>query len=212
VGQALATVFSKLGWMGTITLNYSGTQVVHTILLVLGIVVVSALVPAMMAARVASPSRETGWKLPKPKGDTIADVLPFTVTREAASGVLAFLHEYMDAHEGSAGHFTSDAIQYIAPEEGRHLGGVASTVWVSPYDLGVRQDVRITVRQAEGDVCDLHLELHRRSGSEKNWCKLNKTFVGDLRRQILGWRNVSSDRVLGYISEGTKHLGSEPEI
>ena len=201
IGQGMATVFSKLGWMGNITLNYSGTQVMWTMTLVLLVVILAALVPAMMAARLASPSKETGWHLPEPDGDTIRDMLPFTVTMGAAPGVQAFLYEYLDAHrEGSIGYFSSDNIKYLPAEEGRHAGGVEATVWLAPYDLGVRQDVKITLAPSEDDVCDLGLELTRKSGQPKDWRKLNKVFVASLRNQMLGWRNISVERVLGYIN------------
>ncbi|MFC1462069.1 ABC transporter permease [Verrucomicrobiota bacterium] len=200
IGQGMATVFSNLGWMGNITLNYSGTQVMWTMTLVLLVVILAALVPAIMAARLASPSKETGWRLPEPDGDTIRDVLPFTVTVEAAPGVQAFLYEYLDAHrEGSIGYFSSDDITYLPAQEGRHVGGVAATVWLAPYDLGVRQDVTIALMPSEDDVCDLGLELTRKSGQPKDWRKLNKVFVASLRSQMLGWRNISVERVLGYI-------------
>ena len=200
IGQGMATVFSNLGWMGNITLNYSGTQVMWTMTLVLLVVILAALVPAMMAARLASPSKETGWHLPEPDGDTIRDMLPFTVTVDAAPGVQAFLYEYLDAHrEGSIGYFSSDNIRYLPAQESRHVGGVEATVWLAPYDLGVRQDVTIGLVPSEEDVCDLSLELTRKSGQPKDWRKLNKVFVASLRNQMLGWRNISAERVLGYI-------------
>ena len=210
VGQGLATGFSKLGWLGNITLNYSGTQVMYTMALVVAVVVVSALVPAALAARLASPSEALTWKLPAPKDDRIHDLLPFTVTRDAAGGVLAFLHEYFDAHrEGAIGLFTCDQLRYLPAADG-HLGGLTATIWLEPYDLGVRQEVAITVVPAEEEVCDLHLELRRQAGQDRNWCKLNKTFVGVLRNQILGWRKVSVERVLAYITAAKGELQGIP--
>jgi len=209
IGQGMATVFSNLGWMGNITLNYSGTQVMWTMTLVLLVVILAALVPAMMAARLASPSKETGWHLPEPDGDTISDVLPFTVTVDAAPGVQAFLYEYIDAHrEGSIGYFSSDNVKYLPAEKGKHVGGVEATVWLAPYDLGVRQDVRITLFPSEDDVCDLGLRLTRKSGQPKDWRKLNKVFVASLRNQMLGWRNISAERVLKYIDAAAAVSGA----
>jgi hypothetical protein len=208
VGQGAATFLGRLGWMGATTLNYSGTQVIITIALVLGVVVISALVPAAMAARLASPSKTAGWRLPEAKNDIIRDLLPFTVTREASGGVLAFLHEFFDAHrEGAIGHFACDHIQFIAPGGG-HMGGVKATVWLEPYDLGVRQEVTVTVAPAADDICDLRLELRREAGQDRNWFKLNRTFVSGLRGQLLGWRKVGVERVLGYMAAAQGKLAS----
>jgi len=192
--------------LGDIVLNYAGTQVVFTMGLVLLVVMLSALVPATVAARVASPSKETGWHLAKPRDGAIHDLLPFTVTRRAAGGILAFLYEYLDAHrEGAIGHFASDRMDLLPPDAGgQHLGGIDATVWLTPYDLGVRQDIAIRVVPTELDVCEIRLELRRQSGQEKSWYKLNRTFVADLRKQMLGWRNITPRRVLAYIAEARK--------
>jgi hypothetical protein len=214
-GQGMATVFSKLGWMGDITLNYSGTQVIYTMLLVLAVVVVSALIPAAMAARLASPSKETGWHLPAPDGDRIHDVLPFTVTPQAAGGILAFLYEHFDAHrEGSIGDFSCADLAFAAADDCPEgcLGTLRATVWLAPYDLGVRQDVVVRILQSDEDVCDVHLDLHRRAGQPRSWHKLNRVFVGGLRRQILGWRNISASRVLAYIAMAAGGMRERPAI
>jgi hypothetical protein len=211
VGQGCATMFNALGWMGNVTLNYSGTQVINTMVLVQAVVVISALVPAGMAARLASPSRETGWRLPEPDGDTIRDMLPFTATHGAAPGVLAFLYEYFDAHtEGSIGHFTAADVS-IHGKESDSVGSVTATVWLAPYDVGVRQDVKVVLRPApdDGDICDIHVELRQSSGEPRNWFKLNRVFIGGLRNQMLGWRSVSPKRVMSYIEAGNAATGRQ---
>ena len=213
IGQGLATLFSGLGWMGGLVLNYSGTQVMYTMMLVLAVVVISSLVPAGMAAKLASPSEGTNWKLPAPEDGKITTLLPFTVTHDTAPGILAFLFEYFDAHrEGTIGSFSSDHMELLAPVEGArgHSGGLEATVWLAPYDLGVRQEILITVVPAgEDDICDLHLQLIHRSGQPKNWYRLNRVFVADLRSQLLGWRSVSTERIMEYIRTGDEQLAEE---
>lgn len=207
VGQGMATVLGHLGWMGGITLNYSGTHVIMTMGLILIVVILSAIVPAIMAGKIATPSKEMNWKVPQPKNEVIHDVLPFTVSAKTAKGVIAFIHEYMDAHrEGSIGCFTIADDLRVLGMEGCSLAGLEGTVWLAPYDLGVRQKVKITVcpEKKEKDICDLVIELSYGSGQEKTWWRLNKVFLGDVRRQLLGWRNIKPERMVQYIMEAEK--------
>ncbi len=211
VGQGTATAFKELGWMGGLTLNYSGTQAVMTMVMVLGVVIISSLVPAFMAGKLATPSNEMKWKVPEPVDGTIRDKLPFTVTGKTANGVMTFLYEYLDAHrEGSIGHFTTDDLRLFRTRVGgEELMGVEATVWLAPYDLGIRQDLRLVIRETvEPDVFQTHVELVRRSGQESSWRKLNRVLLADLRRQLLGWRKLKLERMLEYIAQAKERLGS----
>lgn len=202
VGQGVAKALTEFGLMGGVTLNYSGVQAIITMLLVLGVVIVSSLVPAFLAGKLATPSNEMTWKVPRPDGDIIRDRLPFTATPKTAGGVLAFLYEYMDAHrEGSIGVFSADNLRTFETEgpDGRVLG-LEGTVWLAPYDLGIRQDIRIIIHPAaEAGIEEIDVELHRRSGQVSSWWKLNRVLLGDLRKQLLGWRKLKMDRMLEYI-------------
>lgn len=198
VGQGLASVLARFNLMGNITLNYSGTQVIMTMGMVLAVTMLSGIIPAIMASRVATPSHAATWSLPAPVAGVIRDVLPFTTTPAAADGLVAFIYEYLEAHkDGAIGHFTCDALAQPASAAEKVI---ACTVWLAPYDLGVKQDVRLTVRQAEDDVSEVWIELRRLTGEEANWRKLTKPFVADLRRQFLGWRKLSNERVVAYIA------------
>ena len=216
VGQGVATLFTSLGWMGNLTLNYSGSQAIATMLLVIGVVIFSSLVPAILAGRLAAPSNEMNWSVPIPDGDTMRDTLPFTVSGQTANGVMAYMLEYMDAHrEGGIGNFSTDDLRMTdagangvgtADDSGNdHLIGIESTVWLAPYDLGVRQHVRLTVLPTdEGDIYEIGSEMTRESGQTSSWVKLNRVFLGDLRRQLLGWRNLKLERMLEYIAKATE--------
>ncbi len=211
VGQGLATLISKLGWLGGITLNYSGTQAIATMALVLVVVIISSLIPAYLAGKLATPSNEMRWRVPEPEGDIIRDILPFTVTKKTANGVMAFLADYFEAHrEGSIGRFSTDELQTFraSSDRGPEMVGIKGTVWLAPYDLSVRQQFAIRTRLAEeqADVYSIEIELQRGSGQMSSWVNLNKTFLSDLRRQLLGWRNLKTQRILEYIAEGGKLL------
>ena len=210
IGQGLATVFGALGWMGGITLNFGGTQAMGTMILVLVIVVVSSLVPAYLAGKVAAPSNEMGWAVPDPvddgDGHVIRDVLPFTATSKTAEGVAAFLFEYFQAHEdGAIGHFTAGELAMNREVvDGRDAVTIHCTIWLAPYDLGVRQQLVVVVRELpeEDDLFEIAVELRHGAGQIRTWHRLNRTFLGNLRRQLLGWRKLAVESILGYISRG----------
>jgi len=207
VGQGVATVFSKMGWMGGITLNYSGTQAIAVMTMVLLVVVLSSLVPAYLAGRLAAPSNEMTWRVPEPDGDVIRDMLPFTATPRTANGVMAFLLEYLDAHrEGVIGNFSTDDLHVSETLiHGRSYLTIEGAVWLAPYDLGIRQDIRIRLTPTdEEDVLGFEIELIRRAGQPQNWYKLNRVFLGDLRRQLLGWRKLKPERILAYIAQAAE--------
>jgi hypothetical protein len=199
IGQGFATVLTHFDLMGGITLNYSGSNVILTMGLVLSVVIFSSIVPAIMAAKVASPSGEMDWKVPKPQDGVIKGHLPFTVSTQAAPGLAAFLYEYFYAHlDGAIGNFTSSNLK-LSKGEGKTVTVFNATVWPAPYDLGVRQDIEIRFENNSDDICDLNIKLTHGSGQERSWWRLNKVFLGNIRNQILGWRNITPQRMLNYI-------------
>jgi len=198
-GQGTATALTHLGWMQGVTLNYSGTAVIKTMLLVQGVVVFAAIVPAIVAGRIAAPSTEMDWKVPQPVDGVIRDTLPFTVSPAAAPGLVAFIHEYLEAHrDGVLGGFDVDAIQLLPPGDG-YLTGVEARLWLAPFDMGVRQQMRLTVEAPVDGVCAIAVAIRYETGTPKVWWRLNRPFFYDLRRQLLGWRKVSPERVQAYI-------------
>lgn len=212
IGQGLATVLTKFHLMGGITLNYSGSNVILTMGLVLMVVAVSAIVPAVMAAKIASPSGDLDWKVPHPQDGYIKGLLPFTVSQKAAPGLAAFLYDYLLAHkEGAIGNFISDNI-VLNKGDGDTVVQLKSTIWPAPYDLGVRQHMTINFDASEGDICELKIRLEHGAGPERSWWRLNKVFLSDVRAQLLGWRNIAPQRMLKYIrqSDTYEHTSHEP--
>jgi hypothetical protein len=136
------------------------------------------------------------------------------VTPQTANGTMMFLRDYFDAHsEGSIGHFTTDFLEVYKSdantEDGRTLLALRGTVWLSPYDLSVRQDFEIHASPTdEADVLGITIRLIHGSGHPDNWVKLNKTFMGDLRRQLLGWRSLKVERILRYIADARQVAGT----
>jgi len=200
IGQGVGTLLLKLGWLGNVTLNYSGTSAMVTMSVILIIVLLSALVPARLASQIAAPSIERSWKVPLPKGDEIMAVLPFTINKTAADGALAYLAEFFDAHrEGSIGKFSSGKIETFSFESSR---GIKTVIWLTPFDLGVRQHLMLLIHPGEfPDIYEVQVVLQRLSGDDRSWYRMNRTFLTELRRQFLQWRTLSPQRMLEYVEE-----------
>lgn len=206
LGQGVATILVGFDLMGGITLNYSGSSVIMTMGLVLGIVTLSSLVPAYMATKVASPSKDLDWKIPQPDDGIIKVLLPFTVSKMAAPGMAAYLYEYIEAHaEGAIGNFTSDNLELNSNNSeastNAELLNIHSTIWLAPYDLGVRQDINLVMTDVGNDICALNLILKHETGQIRSWWRLNHVFITGIRSQLLQWRNIQPERVLGYIEQ-----------
>lgn len=199
-GQGVGTLLSHFGLLGGATLNYSGSSAMMTMGLILLVVFLSALVPARMASKVAAPSIDRSWKVPKPQGDIIRATLPFTINRTAADGVLAYLAEYLDDHrEGSIGKFSADDITLSNDGKTRSL---SSSIWLTPFDLGVRQKADIQIASAgDEEIFEVNVELHRRSGDDDSWYRMNRTFLTELRKQFLAWRSLSPAQMQVYVEK-----------
>jgi ABC-type antimicrobial peptide transport system permease subunit len=208
IGQGVGTAMSKLGWLGSVTLNYSGTSAMVTMGLILLITLLSALVPARLASKIAAPSIERSWKVPMPKGDEIMAILPFTINKTAADGALAYLADFFDAHrEGSIGKFSAgkvDAFIY-GDDKGQESRGLKTVIWLTPFDLGVRQHLMLLIHPGNfKDVYEVQVVLGRLSGDDGNWYRMNRSFLTQLRKQFLQWRSLSPQRQLEFVEQSRK--------
>jgi hypothetical protein len=208
IGQGVGTLMLKLGWLGNVTLNYSGTSAIFTMGLILLIVLLSALVPARLASKIAAPSIERTWKVPLPARDEIVAHLPFTINKTAADGALAYLAEFFEAHqEGSIGKFTAGRIEYIDFEDTEHRSsrGLKTTIWLTPFDLGVRQELKLLIHPGKfADIYEVQVILNRLSGDDGSWYRMNRSFLTELRKQFLQWRSLSPQKMLQYVEESRK--------
>jgi hypothetical protein len=202
-GQAIGTAMLKMGWLGSVTLNYSGTSAMLTMGGILLIVLLSALVPARVASKIAAPSIDRTWKVPTPHDDEIRAMLPFTINRVAADGALAYLAEYLDSHrEGNIGKFATDKVEpfgFEEPTTNVTSRALRTTVWLTPFDLGVRQQMMLLIHPGQQtDIFEVQVRLQRLSGDDGSWYRMNKTFLTELRKQFLQWRSLSPARMLEY--------------
>jgi hypothetical protein len=224
IGQGTAMLLQHLGWLGTVTLNFSGTSAILTMGLVLLIVLLSSLIPARVASKIASPSIDRTWKVPRPDGDLIRASLPFTIDQRAADGALAYLAEFFDAHrEGAIGKFAAGAVvpiredgladgkdekTVILPTDARQPSrGLSVPIWLTPFDLGVRQQLTLLVHPSEiPDIYEVDVVLKRLRGDDRNWHRMNRTFLTELRRQFLRWRSLTPQRMQEYIDQSRQRF------
>lgn len=208
IGQGVGTLMMHMGWLGGVTLNYSGSSAMMTLGLILLIVLFSALVPARLASRIAAPSIDRTWRVPQPKDGRIIAQLPFTINKTAAEGALAYLAEFFDAHqEGSIGKFSSGKIETFVfeDESKRQSRGIKTVIWLTPFDLGVRQHLMLLIHPGQfEDIHEVQVILERLSGDDSSWYRMNRAFLTELRKQFLQWRSLTPQRMLEYVEESRK--------
>jgi hypothetical protein len=210
-------------WEG-MTANYSSTAGVAAMLLVIGVVLVSAIYPAKVAARIAIPDVNKSWTMPEAVGDELTVVLPFLIKLGEMSSAGGFLHQYYLAHyDVSHGAFCTDDMQCnfldLEEQETRTglLAGISDRVtipddlcfymslrvWLAPFDFGVRQKVRLVFCPSDlyAGFRQVKVIIQREAGEFKAWENLNKTFINDLRKQLLAWRSLDDEAVGKYAGD-----------
>ncbi len=222
VGYLLAQVSSAFLagtalWAG-MTANYSSTAGVAAMLLVIAVVLISAIYPAKVAARIAIPDVNKSWTMPKADGDELVVVLPFLIKLTEMASAGGFLREYYLAHHDvSHGAFCTDDMQcnYLDLEEQELQTGLFAgipesmpipddlcfsldlRVWLAPFDFGVRQKVKLVFCPSDiyGGFRQVRVIIHREAGELNAWEGLNKNFLNDLRKQLLAWRSLDDEAV-----------------
>jgi hypothetical protein len=173
----------------------------------MGVVFLSTLYPAKMAAKLAVAGVERRWRLPDPDGDVLTIELPFAMHREETLGLMAYLSEWIDAHaDYSIGEFSSD---------GAHLERVSDRseadpyyilrfmAWLAPYDLGVSEEFEVRVMPTdEPGILGAEAKIYRVTGEPGAWVRSTRAFLYQLRRQFLLWRSFSPSEKARYHQAG----------
>ncbi len=201
LAQASVKVLSVLaqhGWVAVPEMNMTSTNTIVTILIVMATVLVSAIYPARKAASSANPGLMRVWKPPAPEGDLLDMVFPFTVSEYDITGVVSFLKEHFDNHSDTGlGQFMATNPRLVREESG--MLGLDSELALAPFDLGVSQAFRLRSSPSGiPGIDEVRITLGRRSGQPKDWVRLNKVFLDDLRQQFLIWRSIPSETMEMY--------------
>jgi hypothetical protein len=203
VGQGVAKIIQMAGISG-LYLNYSSSSAVFVTAIVMLSVLGSTLYPAILAARAAAPSEERSWGVPEPKGDEISLELPFSFQRDLVPGVALFLHEFFDQHsESTLGKFTAKEVTLEAFHTERGQGiCLFFMAWLTPYDLGVSQEVQIYIIPETENLYVTEATFYRVSGYVNSWRRVNLPFLNALRKHFLIWRTYSAEQRQEYAVRG----------
>jgi hypothetical protein len=188
-------------WAG-MTANYSSLAGVGAMLTVMAVVLLSVIYPSRVAAHIAIPDVTRTWKLPAPEGSTLVVTLPFLIKiheQECAGG---FLAEYYLAHADiSHGLFsTADLeVEFACPlgmkaDEHPECFDISFRAWLAPFDFGIRQRASIISCPSPDypGFLEVRITLTREAGEKNAWLRLCRTFLNDLRKQLLIWRSLDA--------------------
>ncbi len=211
LSQATGRILTAFGLTGGLNMDYSSIETIYASLAIMGAVLVSTLLPARDAARMASPSGMAGWTMPTAANDAMEFNLPFTFTPHDRVAVIAYFRRWLEANgAGSSGLF------YCSPPETLLLTGAGltpalrSTVWLKPYDLGVSQSVEISLPDdPETREFVAHIRITRLSGHTAAWQRTVKPFLGSLRKQFLNWRATTAESRAEMFAEAAQTLRTE---
>ena len=205
LGQVVARVlgyFATLGWVGVPPMNYSSTNAIVTILIVMATVLISTIYPALKASRSANPGIQRSWRIPRPQENLYDLVFPFTVSAYDIVGVVSFLKEHFDNYsDTSLGSFATSEV-HIFRQTDNDMLGLRAEMALAPFDLGVTQKFALLSQPSEIEGIDeVRILICRLSGARGDWQRSNRVFINDLRKQLLIWRSLPDDVMDRYRQE-----------
>lgn len=212
VAQISAALLSTTPLWEGITVNYSSMAGVAAMLLVIGVVLISVIYPAKVAARIAIPDVNRTFKLPRPKDNEISVTLPFLMKYREHESIGGFVYEYLSSHRDiSHGIFSTGPVEVVfscstvdeihkmvaesdRPNDLRCLH-IRANVWLAPFDFGIMQTVDIQFCPAmEGqEFLEIKVNLKRQSGESGIWQRINTSFLHEIRKQLLIWRSFDHE-------------------
>ena len=202
-----AAQLTKAGIIDPVSINYSSTNSLFAIGVVMATVIISAIYPAIRASKSANPGLARAWKMPKPEDDDLKMVFPFTVSAYDITGIVAFLAEHFRRHDDAGlGDFAASQVHIGRDAKGELQ--LAAELALAPFDLGVTQHMTLTAVPSEiPGVDEVAIHNTRQSGAKGDWVRSNRVFVRGLRRQFLLWRTLGADVIEQYRMETLQTLG-----
>jgi hypothetical protein len=200
-------VASEYGLVRVPEMNMSSSNTIVTILIVMATVLISSVYPAVKASKSANPGLMRIWRPPEPNGDVMDLVFPFTVSQYDITGVVSFLQEHFGNHTDTGlGRFMTSHVELVKEKSGEL--GLDANLALAPFDLGVSQSfsLRSTPSEIPG-IDEVRVVLTRSSGQPKDWQRLNKVFLDDLRQQFLIWRSIPRQTMELYRQRTLTALG-----
>ncbi|MFH1137394.1 MAG: FtsX-like permease family protein [Pseudomonadota bacterium] len=221
LAQSSAAVLAGTSLWSGITVNYSSLAGVAAMILVFLVVLVSVIYPARVAAQIAIPDVNRSWTLPETKDNALTFSLPILMKYREFKGVGGYIHHYFKSHQDvTHGIFSTDDVRFlfICPNSGglehdeedcrnSYLAcgrdrclQLHSRVWLAPFDFGIMQHVDVIFCPSEEDPAflEINVRLIRETGESNAWRRINKTFINQLRKQLLIWRSLGEEEQLSF--------------
>jgi hypothetical protein len=189
---------SRAGLIRPVSVNYSSTNSLFAMAVVMATVLISAIYPALRASKSANPGLARSWRLPEPDGDRLNLMFPFTVSAFDITGAISFLAEHFRHHDDAGfGDFAASNVDIGKSEKGNLELHVELAL--APFDLGVTEHMTLTAIPSEiPGVDEVSVKIVRLSGTRGDWIRANRVFLKGLRQQFLLWRTLSADVIEGY--------------
>ncbi len=205
LGQGLGRGLLALGLLQGLTLNYSSLAAIGAALAVMGVVLLSTIYPARVAARQAVPEVVRRWRPDPPSGDEWLFEFPFMLGEGEVEGVCGFLANYFGAFgRATLGDFYVEDMQ-VTQANGYRL---SFALWLAPFDLGVSQEVVVEFVPAGERTRAMEVRLRRLSGEDHYWQRLNLRLVEALRKQMLIWYALREAERVQHV-ESARTLAAE---
>jgi hypothetical protein len=219
MAQTTAKLFAETSLWSGITVNYSSLSGIAAMVLVIVVVLISVIYPSKVAGEIAMPDVNRSWTLPQARGNLLELTLPFLMTYTEHRSIGGFLYEYFEGHQDiTHGMFSTANITFNSicdkasgTPAGPHDGSaeacendqclqINTRVWLAPFDFGIMQLVALQFRPAETEsgFLEIHIQLHRESGEANAWHRINKSFLHDIRKQLLIWRSFDEQTKVEY--------------
>ena len=195
----VASILADRGLIHEVTINFSSSNSMFAIVVVMVTVLVSALYPAWKASMSANPGVHRSWAMPAPEGDYFRMKFPFTVSEYDFTGMVSFLAEHFRQHgESGMGRFAAEDVHVGRRGEEGHLS-LSAYLYLAPFDLGISHRFLMTAVPSEiPGVSEVLIEAWRKSGSHGDWQRSNKVFLREIRKQFILWRTLSSEGIENY--------------
>jgi len=218
LSQGTGRLLTALGMTGGLNMDYSSIETIYASLAIMMATLLSTVLPARDAARMASPANTVSWTLPEAQGDVMQFNLPFTFIAHDRVAVVSYFHRWLDANgAGSSGPFYCSTPEGFIRDEASGPQGseavpvLSSIVWLKPYDLGVSQRVDIALpTDPETGEYIARITITRLSGHVTTWRRHVKSFLVTLRKQFLNWRVTTQADRTEMFAEAKRLLQAVP--
>jgi len=196
LGQGLGKIMIWLELLEGMNLNYSSMSAILSSVLVMGVVLLSTLYPARVAAQSAVPDTVRRWTPPFPEGDRWEFDFPFMVSEAEVVGLCGFLANFFNAYsEESIGDFYAEKVRVISeagPQGGEYA--VQLLLWLAPFDMGVSEFLQLEFLPTETPgVYTVQIFIQRISGQDTFWQRINHRFINGLRKEFLLWHTLDGE-------------------